>query len=269
MNNRAIGVFDSGLGGLTAVKELLSCLPGEQIIYFGDTGRVPYGTRSHETVRQYVLQDIRFLKQFDIKMILLACGTASAIALEDARRENDLPILGVVQAAAEAAVQKTQNGKIGVLGTAATVHSGAYEKEIKRLMPEAEVFSTACGLFVPLVENGYMEHEATRLIAADYLAEQKAAGVDTLILGCTHYPLLAKVIGEIMGPEVHLINSGAEAAHSVANYLAENGLLAENRPAPTPQFYVSDSAEQFSQLGSLFLSQPLEAKAEKIMIETY
>lgn len=269
MNNRAIGVFDSGLGGLTAVKELLASLPGEQIIYFGDTGRVPYGTRSHETVRQYVLQDIRFLKQFDIKMILLACGTASAIALEDARRENDLPILGVVQAAAEAAVKMTKNGRIGVLGTAATVQSGAYEKEIKRMLPNASVVSTACGLFVPLVENGYLEHEATRLIAADYLREQKAAGVDTLILGCTHYPLLMGVIREIMGPCVALVNSGAEAAHGVQRYLSENGLLAERGTLPAPQFYVSDSAEQFSQLGSLFLAQTLEAKAEKIMIETY
>lgn len=269
MDNRAIGVFDSGLGGLTCVRAITKLLPGENIIYFGDTGRVPYGTRSKETIINYTRGDLRFLKSFDIKMAVIACGTASSIALDTVKDEYDFPIMGVVIPTAKAAAAATKNGRIGVIGTPLTIKSGKYKEEIEKINKDAFVVSNACSLFVPFVESGYANHEATRLIAKEYLAPIKEAEVDTLILGCTHYPLLTGVIGEIMGKGVTLVDSGMEAAKSLKEYLADNNLLSGNADGGTYNFYVSDSVAGFEELGGMFLNKAITGKVEKIDIEKY
>ena len=269
MDKRPIGVFDSGLGGLTCVKEIMRIMPDEDVIYFGDTGRVPYGTRSRETIIKYVEQDIRFLESFDIKAIIIACGTASSAALPWIADGKATKIMGVVEPAAQAAVKATVNKKIGVLGTGATVRYGKYVENIKALCPDAEIFQKACPLFVPLVENGYTDGEVVRLIAEEYLAEMKSAQVDTLILGCTHYPLLKKVIGEIMGDGVTLIDSGATAAEFAYSYLNSADLLKGGADKGESRYFVSDSAEDFAKLGSVFLEKQIDVDVEKIDIERY
>ncbi len=247
MDTRPIGVFDSGLGGLTVVKELKKELPNENIIYFGDTGRVPYGSRGTDTIIRYVKQDISFLKTFDIKAIVVACGTASAVALPVIKDNYDLSILGVVEPTAAYAKAVTKNKKIGILGTNATISSGVYQ----RLLTGYEIYTKACPLFVPLVENGYAEAEAARLIAADYLSEMKENNVDTIILGCTHYPLLYKAISDIMGEGVTLINSGVPTAKELKRILAETDSL--NLSGGKYQYYVSDMTEEFTALAETFL----------------
>lgn len=209
-----IGVFDSGLGGLTAVRELRRILPGEDIVYFGDTGRVPYGTRGVDVIVRYAKQDIAFLLEQNVKYVMAACGTVSSTLPEAYTRTLPVPYTGVVQSAAAAAVRATRTGLIGVIGTPATVKSGSYNAAIAALMPGARIVATACPLFVPLVENGYFgaDNAVTRLVARDYLKDIRAAGVDTLILGCTHYPLIAPIIADLMGPEVALIDPGRETA---------------------------------------------------------
>lgn len=268
MDKRPIGVFDSGLGGLSCIKEIMKIMPGEDVIYFGDTGRVPYGTRGAETIVKYVRQDIRFLQSFDIKMIIIACGTASSAALPWLADEISTDIIGVVDPAARAAATATRNGKIGVLGTSGTIRSGKYPEQIKRFLPEAQVIQKACPLFVPLVENGFAEREATRLIAEEYLADIKAEGVDTLILGCTHYPLLRGVIGKIVGEGVTLIDSGAAAADSAYECLKSRGMLAD-RECGSINYFVSDSTEDFGRLGEIFLEKPIGGAVERIDIEKY
>jgi len=269
MDNRPIGVFDSGLGGLTAVKELMHQLPEESIVYFGDTGRVPYGTRSNETVIKYVFQDIRFLMGFDIKLIIIACGTASSIALETVQNEFDVPIVGVVHSTAEQAVKMTKNKKIGIIGTQGTINSGAYQRKIMELDREVEIYSKACPLFVPLVENGYIDKEVTRLVAEEYLSSLISSQVDTLILGCTHYPLLKKVIRDIMGEHVNLIDPGVEVARYVKTFLRQKDMLSAPEHQSTYKYFVSDSIENFSNLGSLFLQKEISDIVEKIDIEKY
>ncbi|MBC7765871.1 MAG: glutamate racemase [Hyphomonadaceae bacterium] len=269
MDDRAIGVFDSGLGGLTAVKQLMAQLPHERIVYFGDTGRVPYGTRSVETVIKYVMQDIRFLMQFDLKMIVVACGTASAIALDTAKASFDLPIIGVVEWAAKQAVHVNRNGKIGVIGTQGTIASDAYARNIKAVEPKRQVLSIACPLFVPLVENGYLDHAATAMIVAEYLQPLKDARVDTLILGCTHYPLLKKVIAQFMGDDVHLIDPGVAIATHVHTILQQQDMLSVTNISPTFRYFVSDSVENFARLGSVFLQRPILELVEKVDIERF
>ena len=259
MRNRPIGVFDSGLGGLTAVREIQRIMPGEDIIYFGDTGRVPYGTRSRETIIRYTKDDIDFLLTHEIKMVIAACGTASSVALPHLRDKYDIEIMGVLESACEKAVEVTKNNRIGVIGTSGTVKSGKYAEIIKSLSPDVEVFSNACPLFVPLVENGYAQSEAARLIAKDYLIPLKNEKVDTLILGCTHYPLLTEVISDIMGDGVTLLSPGALAAETAKEYLKKNNLLSENRGPGKSEFYVSDSVENFSLLGSTFLGKPIDS----------
>ncbi len=216
MDDRPIGVFDSGLGGLTTVRELCRLLPEEDIVYFGDTGRVPYGSRSRETIVKYARQDVAFLRTFDLKTIVIACGTVSTTALDVLAAENPIPVLGVVAPAARAAARATRSGSIGLIGTQASIRSGAYERLIRAENPAARVLAQPCPLFVPLVENGRFRpgDVVIETVAAEYLAPLKEAGVDTLVLGCTHYPLLEKVIGAYMGPEVRLINSGAEGARA-------------------------------------------------------
>ncbi len=269
MDNRAIGVFDSGLGGLTCVRAITELLPGEDIIYFGDTGRVPYGTRSKETIINYTRGDIRFLKSFDIKVAVIACGTASSIALDVVKDEYDFPLLGVVKPAAKAALAATRNGRIGVIGTPLTIKSGKYEQEISKLNSSAKIVSNACSLFVPLVESGHADHEATRLIAREYLQPIKEANVDTLILGCTHYPLLKGIIAEIMGDKVTLIDSGMEAAKSLKEYLLNKNLVSQDNKKGNCHYYVSDSVEGFEELGGMFLHKAITGKVEKIDIEKY
>ncbi len=268
MDKRPIGVFDSGLGGLSCVKEIMSLMPGEDVIYFGDTGRVPYGSRSQETLMKYVRQDIRFLKNFDIKMIIIACGTAGSAVLPWIDKEIDIKVTGVVEPAAKAAAMATKNGRVGVLGTTATVKYGKYVEEIKNIRSEVLVYQKACPMFVPLVENGYLDSEATEIIAREYLEDMKSKGVDTLILGCTHYPLLRPVIQRIMGDDVTLIDSGAMAANSALEYLRENGLESE-KPLGEYKYFVSDSAEDFSRLGSVFLEKEILENVEKVDIEMY
>lgn len=267
MDNRPIGVFDSGLGGLTVVKELISLLPCESIVYFGDTGRVPYGTRSRETIIKYSVQDINFLMTQNVKAIIIACGTASSVALECVKERFDVPIVGVVSSTAAVAAATTKNKRIGIIGTPGTIYSGSYEKALCSIDGEIETVSQACPLFVPLVENGYTDNEAARLIAHDYLSPLKEKGVDTIILGCTHYPLLRGVISDIMGSDTVLIDSGAPTARCVRTLLGEKGLLSEG--AAGYKYFVSDADVSFSRLGSIFLNSEITGNVSQIDIERY
>ena len=267
MDNRPIGVFDSGLGGLTVAKEIMELMPEENIIYFGDTGRVPYGTRSNDTIKKYTEQDIRFLKEFDIKAIVIACGTASSVALDYVRGKFDIPITGVVEPTAKMAVDITKNGKIGLLGTKGTINSGAYEKLIGELNPDITVIPSPCSLFVPIVENGYADTEIARLAALDYLKPAIDAKADTIILGCTHYPLLEKTISGIMGDEVTLINSGVPTAKHLINYLDEHDMRAFGKAEH--KYYVSDRTDGFKHLAELFLHSEIGDNILKIDIEKY
>ena len=267
MDDRPIGVFDSGLGGLTTVRELCRLLPEEDIVYFGDTGRVPYGSRSRETIVKYARQDVAFLRTFDLKTIVIACGTVSTTALDVLAAENPIPVLGVVAPAARAAARATRSGSIGLIGTQASIRSGAYERLIRAENPAARVLAQPCPLFVPLVENGRFRpgDVVIETVAAEYLAPLKEAGVDTLVLGCTHYPLLEKVIGAYMGPEVRLINSGAEGARAAADCLRERDALA----GPGRGSFVSDRQEDFSRLASTFLGWDVAQAVEQVDISQY
>jgi glutamate racemase len=269
MDKRPIGVFDSGLGGLTAVKKLMEVMPGEDIIYFGDTGRVPYGGRSKETITKYARQDIEFLLSFDIKAILVACGTVSTNALDDIADDYPVPVWGVVDSAARAAVSATKNGKIGIIGTNASIRSGAYDRKIKALMPEAEITERACPLFVPLVEAGkiYRDDMVLKLVAEEYLEKLRQAKVDTLILGCTHYPLISSTISDIMGEKVTLIDTGGETARDMARYLKDAELTSDSQQG-TYRYFVSDSAEDFAATASVFLKSDILGSVEKVTIGT-
>ncbi len=261
MRNDAIGVFDSGMGGLTTVKELNALLPHENIIYFGDTARIPYGSRSHETVMRYAREDVDFLRKHAVKMIIAACGTVSSV-VGSQPFVTDMPFTGVVLPAAEAACRLTKNGKIGVIGTAATVRSGSYEQAIQKHLPTAEVTAQACPLFVHLVENGYTDFEnpVTRLVAEEYLESVQRAGVDTLILGCTHYPVIRHIIADIMGDGVQLVSPGVEAAKYAKKCLSEHGLLTESAEQGENTYYVSDSTEMFIENAGHFLHQNVVGK---------
>lgn len=267
MDKRPIGVFDSGLGGLTAVRELRRILPGEDIVYFGDTGRVPYGTRGSAIIRQYARQDIAFLLGQGVKLILAACGTVSSTYPPEDAAGLPVPYLGVVEPTARAAAAASRSGRVGVIGTAATVRSGSYERALHGLRPEAQTIARACPLFVPLVENGRIapDDPVSSLVAEEYLEPVRGAGVDTLILGCTHYPLLAGVIGRAMGPEVALIDSGREAALAVQRRLAADGLL--NGGGGGARYYVTDSTDQFAAMAALCLDEGAHGPVEHVPIE--
>ena len=271
MDNRPIGVFDSGLGGLTAVRSLRQLLPGENLIYFGDTARVPYGGRSRETLLRYARQDVRFLRTHDLKAIVIACGTVSTTSLTTLQAENDLPVVGVVEPTCRRAVTVTRSGKVGLIATLASVRSGAYEAQIAAIDPNVEVISRPCPLFVPLVENGRIHpgDVVIETVAREYLAPLKEAGVDTLILGCTHYPLLEEIIAGIMGPEVTLVSAGEESAYQLRRILQEQDLLAENTVPGVTEFCVSDRVEDFERIASLFLQEDLRHEARRIDIEQY
>lgn len=257
-DSRPIGVFDSGLGGLTVVKELAKLLPHEDIVYFGDTGRVPYGTRSRETIEKYAIQDEKFLLQNNVKLIVAACGTVSSVA---AHTGDILPVpfVGVVEHAVKAAVKATKNKKIGVIGTAATVNSGAHARFIKELLPEAQVTANNCNLFVPLVEEGWIgENDVVAVeTAARYLEPIQAAGVDTLILGCTHYPVLEKIIAKIMEDKVTLINMGVATAQYVAEKLKTDGIENNKENQGTHSFYVSDKPDTFKTQAQILLGKSI------------
>lgn len=269
MDDRPIGVFDSGLGGLTAVAEIRKILPFENIIYFGDTSRVPYGGRSPEILLKYARQDVGFLRSFDIKAVVVACGTVSTTALPQLKAESDLPILGVVEPACRRAVKMTKSKKVGLIATAASVRSGQYERTIAAIDPAVEVIGAACPLFVPLVENGrYRVGDAVvEQIAEEYLAPLREAGVDTLIMGCTHYPLLTEVVGKIMGEGVELINAGAEAAWELKRTLTAADTLATEREGAY-KLYASDITGDFAALAGQFLNDTVPA-VEGVDIDQY
>ena len=241
-----VGVFDSGIGGLTVAKEIMRQLPNEQIIYFGDTARVPYGNKSKETVTEYSLQIADFLRAKGVKCILIACNTASAVALETLQEKLDIPVIGVVEPGAKAATQATKNNRIGVIATRGTIGSGIYERLLKKTNPEVTVFGKACPLFVPLVEEGMTDHRITREVIELYLTELLGKDIDALVLGCTHYPLIRKQIMEFVGPAVTLVNPAYEATRALAHLLKEEGMEAPARPEqPKHTFYVSDGEERF------------------------
>ncbi|HTM57364.1 MAG TPA: glutamate racemase [Candidatus Udaeobacter sp.] len=254
-DSRAIGVFDSGLGGLTAVRELFQALPQESIVYFGDTARLPYGTKSRDTVTRFSFEIASFLVRQNVKCLLVACNTASSYAMDALSKRLEIPVVGVIEPAAKAAVEVSPHGRIGVLGTLATVSSRAYPDAIARIAPGAEVISRACPLFVPLIEEGWIDHPVLREVATEYLVEVRAAGLESLILGCTHYPLIAPLIQGLMGPTVKLIDSGAEAARSLASLLRERGQLASG--PPRHRFFLSDERLQFQRVAESFLGRAL------------
>lgn len=256
-SNAPIGVFDSGLGGLTVVRELIRQLPNESIIYFGDTARVPYGPKGQETVIRYSQDIAAFLCTQEVKAIVVACNTATAHALPTLRAEQDIPVLGVIEPGARAAVAASRNGKIGVIGTRGTIRSRAYDKAITRLAPSAAITTAACPLFVPLVEEGWLDSEPTRVIAKGYLEPFTGGKIDTLVLGCTHYPLIKTVIGETIGRDVRLIDSAQETAAETASVLRDNGIEASGSE-PRYRFVASDDPEQFLQVGQRFLGAPMD-----------
>ncbi len=256
--DKPIGVFDSGIGGLTVVKELIKLLPQENIVYFGDTARVPYGIKSRETIIKFSLENTLFLLQKDVKMIVVACNTSSSLALPVIRKHFKIPIIGVIMPGAKEAVYATKNGRIGVIGTRATINSGAYEEEIKRLDPAKKVFSQACPMFVPIVEEGWVEDDIAQRVGEKYLAGLKKRGIDTLILGCTHYPLLKKRIQRIMGRGVTLIDSAQQVAVEVRQVLSQEGLLKRSAVRPVREFYVSDEVAIFKNVAKRFLGTDLE-----------
>ncbi len=264
MDNRPIGVFDSGLGGLTAVRRLKEILPQENIVYFGDTGRVPYGTRSRDTIRRYAAEDCQLLLDRDVKFIIAACGTVSSVAY-DVLASLPVPAIGVVEPTATAAAASTRSGRIGIIGTSATIHSASFEQALLSIDPTLQITATACPLFVPLVENGWIQpHDPVAIpMVKRYLAAIKAADVDTLILGCTHFPLLAPIIQQELGDGVTLIDSGRETALLCAQRLREADQLAQ-RSAGSSHYYVSDQPEGFSQVAEIFLGHSVESEVEKI-----
>lgn len=269
MNNDSIGVFDSGVGGLTTVKALNELLPNENIIYLGDTARIPYGSRSKETIAKYASQDIAFLEQFNVKMIIVACGTASAILMNNTAIKTTVPMTGVLLPAVQAACTKTRNNKVGVIGTPATIRSGGYGKAIRAIRPDINVIGKACPLFVPLVENGYTDkdNKVTRLVAEEYLSNMKKEKVDTLILGCTHYPLLHDIIKDIMGDDVTLISPGEEAAHYASALLSEKELLCDRTENGKNEYYATDSVELFTENCHTFLGKDIKGTVSNCTLE--
>ena len=250
---KAIGIFDSGVGGLTVLKEIIKALPQEDTIYLGDTARVPYGTKSPETVTRYSRQITSFLVQRDIKMLVVACNTASAVSLAALKKEFSIPIVGVIEPGARRAASATRSGKVGVIGTAGTIKSSAYAKAIKRINPEIEVVTRACPLFVPLAEEGWVDNEVARLTAQAYLQGLREEGVDTLVLGCTHYPILRGIIAEVMGEGVTLVDSAEETAFTVAEILRGKGLLRPSSEKGNHHFFVTDVPAGFIRVGNRFL----------------
>lgn len=254
MNDAPIGIFDSGVGGLTVVKAVTAALPAERIVYFGDTARVPYGIRSAQTIRRYALEDVSFLQRFSPKLIVAACNTVSSTALDYLKEKVSVPILGVIEPGAAAAAKSSRTGRIGVIGTEATIESRAYERAIERLRPDAKVISKACPLFVPMVEEGRVDGDVAELVVRDYLAGLVPLGVDTLVLGCTHYPVLKGAIARVTDNAFTIVDSAEETANSVKAALAE-GKMESAAKKNGIEFFASDNPSRFRRLAALFLGQ--------------
>jgi glutamate racemase len=257
MQDLSIGIFDSGIGGLTVLKEVRKALPHEHIIYLGDTARVPYGNRSPATVTRYSLENTRFLLSKGIKMLIIACNTSSAIALPVLKKKLPIPVIGVIEPPSREAVLRTRAKKIGVIGTRATVNSQAYLKAIRKLDPAIDVFSKACPLFVPVVEEGLEEDEIARVVVAKYLDELRGSGIDVLVMGCTHYPILEKQIRGLLGDDVYIVNTGKETALNVQRLLEKHHAARESGKGGCT-FYVTDAPDKLSELGSRVLGEPLK-----------
>lgn len=266
-NEKPIGVFDSGIGGLTVMNRIASALPNENIIYFGDTARVPYGSKSNLTVIEYSLQDAQFLIDKGVKAIVVACNTASSIALEEIQNRFNVPIIGMIEPGAKAAHAATKNGRIGVIGTRSTINNRAYYMAIKNLDVKFEVIEKACPLFVPLAEEGWMERKATYEIAEEYLKGLREQNIDTLVLGCTHYPILSKVIQKVVGGSVKLIDSGVASAEIVGDELQKISLLTNKKSEGQNEFYVSDIPLKFKEVAELFLGRKIN-HVHKVDLET-
>ena len=252
-----IGVFDSGIGGMTVVRALTHYLPHENIIYFGDTARVPYGPKSPQVVREYALQDTDVLLQHDVKLIVIACNTVSAVALDVVQKRAKVPVVGVILPGAEAAARATKNKRVGVIGTVGTIFSNAYTNAIRQIDSDIKVFGQPCPLFVPLAEEGWIDHKATELIAKEYLFPLTLEKIDTLVLGCTHYPILQNVIGKVLHQSVTLIDSGEATAFVVKNMLIDLKLNNTSTLKPNLQFFVSDVPHKFTEIGERFLGTKL------------
>lgn len=262
MKNRPIGVFDSGVGGLTVVKQMFKKLPDESIIYLGDTARVPYGTKSPETVKRFSIENADFLMRFKVKLIVVACNTASSTSMGELIKHAHVPVVGVIKPGAKKAVTVTRNNRIGIIGTHTTIKSRAYVREIKSISPKIDVVSKPCPLFVPLVEEGWLREKATFAIAEKYLASFRRKGIDTLVLGCTHYPLLKQVIGKVMGKSVKIIDSASSVADEVHTILMSMGELSRGRKKPRHRFFATDAVEHFVRVGERFLGAKIH-KAER------
>ena len=262
-DRRPIGVFDSGVGGLTVLKALRARLPGESTLYLGDTARVPYGTKSPEVVTRYSLKNAEFLMKHDIKMLVVACNTASSVALPALSAALGIPVLGVIEPGARAAAKQTRSGRVGVIGTQGTIASGAYQRALTALNPGVQVLSVACPLFVPLAEEGWLTGEIPRRVAEAYLQGLAAEGVDTLVLGCTHYPLLSAAISQVMGPTVTLVDSAEATAEVAVGELRRQELLAPEGQSPVHRAFVTDTPAAFLKVAARFLGEPL-ADAEQV-----
>lgn len=263
---RPIGLFDSGIGGLSVARHIMAQLPRESVLYFGDSARVPYGSKSDETVRHYTRQAIRMLERRRVKLIAIACNSASAVALEEAREQASVPVVGVIDPGAAMAVRATRSGTIGIIGTAATVRSGAYGNAIRRLDPEIVVHSRPCPLLVGFAEEGLIDHPATRLIVEEYLTPLLQKGIDTLILGCTHYPILTEMIASVAGEDVVLIDPGEATAGEVAAILRHHAIETDSTGTPMHSYVLSDLPHRFVEVGESFLGSRIES-VEKISLE--
>jgi glutamate racemase len=263
-DQRPIGIFDSGVGGLTVFSAVEKALPKEEIIYFGDTARVPYGTKSKETVTKFSVENVEFLMRHNVKLVLVACNTASSLSLEFLKRCFRVPIIGVIEPGARNAVNVTRNSRIGVVGTNATISSGAYEKAVRKITSNISVYSRKCPLFVPLAEEGWTSGKVTQAVADIYLKPLKAKKVDTLILGCTHYPLLKDVIRKTMGPSVQLVDSAREVAKEARGLLDASGILNVSAGKKKHRFFVSDQPENFVRIGERFLKRPMRGVSKTV-----
>ena len=273
-DNRPIGVFDSGIGGLTVLREIWEAVPNESTIYFGDNSRSPYGTKSKSTIIRYSLQNMKFLESKDVKMIVVACNTASAYAYEELKSRASVPVVEVVTPGADVACKATKNGRIGIIATKGTISTGVYKKAVedraKELgMKNIEIFEQACPLFVSLAEEGWWDKEVTKLTAEEYLKPLKEAGVDTLVMACTHYPLLSKVIQEVMGDNVVLVNTGEATAQVVKELLGKEGTASEGNSNPVREFYTSDEPELFEQVATPFLGEGLPSGTKHFTTDRY
>ena len=265
MDNRPIGIFDSGVGGLTVVKQVMKALPNEDIVYFGDTARVPYGSKSKETITKFSSQIIRFLLSKDVKAVIIACNTVSSNCFDDLTKEFSVPLIGVVTPGVESCIKATKNKIVGIIGTEGTVKSGAYEKKLKAIDSEIQVYSKACPLFVPLAEEGWVDNEVAYSVAKIYLKELVENGIDSIILGCTHYPILKKCIGNVIGENIKIVDPAYATAKKMEEHLRNNDMLAKN--SGKINFYVSDNTNKFDFICKSVLKS--EYTAEKIDIEKY